>query len=431
MLGSREEISATTLKILLSNGRFPVTLDLARQLRRGGHRVYVVDPMHYHVCKFSAAVRKSYHVPAPHVDPAGYLAGVKQAVEESDIDLIIPLHEEIFFLAECDDPDIQKRLFAPPFEILMRLHNKWEFSKWLTQIGIDTPKAWLCRNMDDVRKLDATKEYALKPVFGRASSKVYHLKPGQPPPEDCDVDEENHYVAQEWIYGMRFCTYSVVRRGRIRALGIYPVQDTIDGSSCVYFEAIEHAGIQAYVERIVTQLGDITGQLAFDIHETEDGRLVAIECNPRATSGIHLFSRTADLARVFCETDPSQPSLIARPGVRKQVAPGMLMVPVKSHSNVKEYLRHMKRLMGTRDVMFNARDVGPSLMQPFLLTSYYEICRERGGMRLADMFQWDLTFEPQGEDLKRIRERLERSNRELEGGKKVPEIEATGNQWSA
>lgn len=44
------------------------------------------------------------------------------------------------------------------------------------------------------------------------------------------------------------------------------------------------------------------------------------------------------------------------------------------------------------------RDVGPSLMQPFLLTSYYKICQERR-MRLPEMFQWDLTWEPVGEEM--------------------------------
>ncbi|KAF8533903.1 hypothetical protein BDD12DRAFT_809796 [Trichophaea hybrida] len=59
----------------------------------------------------------------------------------------------------------------------------------------------------------------------------------------------------------------------------------------------------------------------------------------------------------------------------------------------KAYLLYMKRLVGSKDVVFSGRDLLPSLMQPFLLTSYYEICRERG-LSLPDMFQWDLVWEP-------------------------------------
>lgn len=85
--------------------------------------------------------------------------------------------------------------------------------------------------------------------------------------------------------------------------------------------------------------------------------------------------------------------------------PGMLMWAHKGQG-VRAWAGHMKRLVGSRDVLFSARDVGPSLMQPFLLTSYYKICQERG-MRLPEMFQWDLCWEPVGESLVGVRRRLE------------------------
>ncbi|RPB03573.1 hypothetical protein L873DRAFT_1669789 [Choiromyces venosus 120613-1] len=407
--------STTPLNILLSNGRFPVSIDLARQFRMAGHNVYVVDPMHYHVCKFSNSVKKSYWVPAPHVDAEGYLAGVRHAVEDANIDLIIPMHEEIFHLAEqtshLSDENNQivlKRLFAPDFETLIRLHNKWEFSQFLRKAGCDAPRAWLCRNMDDVRALPhGEMELALKPVYGRAATNVYHLKPNTPLPEKVGVNSENEYIAQEWITGNRYCSYSVLRDGKVFAFAVYPVVDTIDESSCVYFQSIEHAGIRAYVERIADALPGVNGQIAFDFIET-DNRLVAIECNPRATSGIHLWSGTPDLAYSFTQSSPA----VAKPGARRQIIPGMLMWS-KKNTGPGEYLKHMKRLMGTKDVMFSKRDLLPSLMQPFLLTSYYEICRERE-MNISTMFQWDLVWGPGREQLDNVRKLLAR-----EGGGEV------------
>lgn len=112
--GERQPLLGTrSLHILLSNGRFPVTIDVARQLHRAGHVVFVVDPMEYHICKFSNAVRKSYYLPAPHYDSEGYIDAIRKAVVEQRIDLIIPLHEEVLYLAECSDDEIVKRLFAP------------------------------------------------------------------------------------------------------------------------------------------------------------------------------------------------------------------------------------------------------------------------------------------------------------------------------
>ncbi|KAF9003038.1 hypothetical protein BDQ17DRAFT_1390651 [Cyathus striatus] len=389
------------LNILLSNGRFPVTLDLARQLHLTGHHIYVVDPMHYHVCKFSNVVKRSYRVPAPYEDPDGYIEGVKCALEAEKIDLLIPMHEEIFFLAAAAETihEIRKVLFAPPMKILITLHSKWEFSKYLSSVGLDVPKTQLCKSYEDILNLDHNTEWALKPVFGRASTNVYHLRPGEPRPkrDEIKINDEIHFVAQEWLYGDRYCSYSVLQDGKVAAYGIYPVKDTIDGSSCVYFESVEQARISDYIDRLAEHLSGVSGQLAFDFIEIKHPyRLVAIECNPRATAGIHLFSRTPDLALAMT--------------CRSQLAPGMLMwkrtkTDRNTKSALKQYLLHVKRLTCNRDVIFSSRDLIPSLMQPFLLTSYYEICREKK-LQLPTMFQHDLTWEPKGEDLQRVRKIL-------------------------
>lgn len=190
------------------------------------------------------------------------------------------------------------------------------------------------------------------------------------------------------------------------------------GSSCVYFKAMDHPQIRAYIDKLVKALpSNVSGQLAFDFIETENPhRLVAIECNPRATSGIHLYSGTPMLANALtchCSSSSTCSSdiAVAKPGARRQLAPGMLMWKrTKSDRNaktaLKQYLRHMMRLVSSKDVIFSVKDIMPSLMQPFLLTSYYEICREKH-LKLPTMFQWDLTWEPKGDDLRAIRRKME------------------------
>ncbi len=439
----KHQASTPPVNILLTNGRFPVTLDLARQLHSAGHNVFVVDPMEYHVCKFSRAVKQSYYSPAPSIDALGYIKTVKEAVQKSQIDLIIPLHEEIFYLASCGDAEILDRLFAPKFDILYRLHNKWTFNALMLELGFDVPEAHLCKTLDDIRALDKSKEWAVKPILGRGSTGVHHLHTERKDEDlpTINVSDERPHIAQEWIRGKRYCTYGVFREGKMQAHGIYPVLETLDGSSSVYFQAIKHAGIRDYVLRIAETL-KITGQLAFDFVETEfdskdndhthatelmrergssgdmtaaqadagsnfstkfQPRLVTIECNPRATSGIHLWSRSPLLAKVLTSgirspyvpapnainrPEPSVPLeevLTAEPDSGRQVGPGMFMWEHKN-ATFKRYIEHMKRLILARDVVFSWTDICPVLVQPFLLTSYYEICRERGGISLADMY---------------------------------------------
>lgn len=261
-------------RILITNGRFPVSLDLARQLHQAGHVVYCVDPMEYHVCKFSISVLQCKQVPAPRDDTEGYVQAVKEAVEKWNIDMIIPIHEEIFHLAGSNEPEILSRLFAPPFELLVRLHHKFEFTKLMQSVELDVPEAYLCKSMHDVMNLPVDKYpngMALKPCFGRACSGVRHLRAGEPIPDDIDIGEHNHYMAQEWLIGDRYCSYSVVREGRVEATGLYPVLDTIDGSSSVFFQQRYHAFIYSYIEDFVARMPTFSGQVCHDLSSPNSG----------------------------------------------------------------------------------------------------------------------------------------------------------------
>jgi len=385
------------LNILLTNGRFPVSLDLARQLHSLGHVVFVVDPMRFHISKFSRVVKKSYFVPAPHVDATGYVEGVRKAVRESNIQLIIPMHEEIFYLTQYED--LKPLLFAPEYHTLISMHNKWEFYELVTAIGCDAPPSILCRSMDDLNKLDlAHKEYALKPVFGRALSGIFHLKPGQPIPDDLKISEDIQYIGQEWIYGKQFCSYAVARDGEIKASAVYPVVDTIDGSSCVYFESIEHRKIKEFMEKFARAYR-LNGQVAFDFVETPE-KVMVFESNPRATSGIHLFKHTPWLAEAM--TLPNTQRHDAPEGAKRQLMPGMLMW---EHGDIhgKKRLQHTKRLLRTRDVTFGKSDPFPALMQPFLYITYLQQCRKKN-LKLKELFQWDVIWEPTRMELERARD---------------------------
>lgn len=187
----------------------------------------------------------------------------------------------------------------------------------------------------------------------------------------------------------------------------------------MYFRSCEHPEVRAYVERLVTEgLPHVSGQLAFDFIQTDNPpRLVAIECNPRATSGIHLYSGTPTLALALTRAPHlAQQAALAKPGARRQLAPGMLMWKRSKSDHrcktaMKEYVRHMIRLTTSKDVIFSKRDLMPSLMQPFLLTSYYEICREKK-LKLPTMFQYDLTWEPRGDELREVRRMFEEPGRD-------------------
>ena len=69
--------------VLLTLGRLPKALELARALHQAGARVIVAEPFGLHVCRASRSVAKSIRVPAPNTDPAAYLDALEAIVRQA------------------------------------------------------------------------------------------------------------------------------------------------------------------------------------------------------------------------------------------------------------------------------------------------------------------------------------------------------------
>src|SRR5579862_3436967 len=86
--------------VLLTGGRAPVTLDLARKFARAGYCVSVAESSPVHLCRYSNSVRNCYDVPPPNTEPAAFIAALIEIIREEQIDLLIPTCEEVFFVAQ-------------------------------------------------------------------------------------------------------------------------------------------------------------------------------------------------------------------------------------------------------------------------------------------------------------------------------------------
>ncbi|MBL6821887.1 MAG: hypothetical protein ISQ67_08110, partial [Luminiphilus sp.] len=84
---------------LLTVGRFPAALTLARSLQRHGVRVVVADPMKRQLCSVSRAVAKTYQVTAPNTDIGTWEQDILDIVDREQITDVIPTSEEICHVA--------------------------------------------------------------------------------------------------------------------------------------------------------------------------------------------------------------------------------------------------------------------------------------------------------------------------------------------
>ncbi|MEI8365566.1 MAG: hypothetical protein WCF65_04025 [Parachlamydiaceae bacterium] len=358
-------------KILITFGRSFLTLDLARKWHAQGHEVFVADSISSHVSRFSNTVSKCFTVPSPRFEPEAYLNALVHIVEKEKIDLLIPIYEEITHLSKGVDrfPSFCK-VFCPTFALYEQLQNKWSFQELLQSLGIPTLKRALVRNKNDFKTHLLPMEYALKPCYSRASQKVLRIDAARPIPDiGSAIEPHNPWIAQEWAYGKKYCTYSICHEGAIYAHGTYPVNYAIDGNSCISFEVVHHQKILDWIALFVKKIG-FSGQIAFDFIESVDGILYAIECNPRATSGLLLFDEMDGLDQAFLKQN--EKPIFPKNGTSRQVATGMLLYGWRKSSRQGRSLGDFfKTFFCTKDVIFSVRDPKPFILEPIVFVNLY------------------------------------------------------------
>lgn len=361
------------VRILLTGGRAFVTLDLARQFAHAGHHVVVAESVPVHLCRYSQCVNKSYLVPRPNSEPGAYIDALIRIIQVEQIDLVIPTCEEIFFIAgELDRLSACCAVFSAPLAQLERLHSKWDFNQLVRHYGLCVPETHLLTSQHDLQRFLTYNQrpFVIKPVFSRFATQVIIVESVEQPGrtfEELDISDTYPWIAQEKIEGQAFCSYSIAHAGKLAAHTVYAENFTAGQGACIQFAPVEHPEIDSWIERFVN-LAQFSGQIAFDFIVTEAGHVYPLECNPRATSGIHLFQGDRQLPSAFLERNQSDQPVL-RPGVSMQamIAPAMLvygLLAVRSWKRLKEWLCIFWQ---ARDVIFDVRDIRPFLSQPLIL----------------------------------------------------------------
>lgn len=390
----------------MTAGRSWITLDLARQLNALGHKIFVAETSNHHVCRFSKAVAKTFIVPSPRFEPEQFIESLVKITQDEKIDFLLPNCEEIIYLSkELGQFPPHCTVFCSPFEIMHTLHNKWEFTRLLSELNFNPPETFLISSKEDLKAIPFKKAYILKPCYSRGSQKIQKVVPPNTPP-DIEIEPFNPWVAQEWIEGKRYCTYGICHQGALKAHSVYPVDFAVDGNSCVIFESINHSGIFAWIKAFVKKI-NFTGQIAFDFIEDERG-LFAIECNPRATSGAHLFTEGNPIDQAFFNT--IEHTLLPTPGTKRQLAVGMAIYGWRQLPPNKTLKSFIKDLFSVKDVVFNLRDIMPLLYTPILYFHYMKLSRSLG-IRVPATFTYDLEWN--GEKYEAPAKKLNQSELEL------------------
>ena len=269
------------MKILITCPRTPVSIEWIRVFSRAGHEVLLVDSLSFPIAKYYA--NSTYiKIASPRLDFEQYRVEMTKLIKE--VDWVIPNCEDIFYLTKVRDTmETDTFFFMPESSLLFELHHKFDFFKHLNE-HVKFPKTEL---LSDKAQISINKNSILKPVFSRFGRSVIR-EITEESIADIEVSASYPWVQQERIVGEAICNYGLILKGELLAHVAYRPKYLLNGAAATYFEPCVDERLERFMKQFA-QESQYTGQVAFDF--IDDGKdLYVLECNPRATSGLHVLS---------------------------------------------------------------------------------------------------------------------------------------------
>ena len=303
--------------VLITGARAPVALHLARLFHGAGWRAVLADTPARPLSAASRFVAAYHRLPPPRFAPQAYGDAVEALVLRERPSLVIPTCEEIFYLASVwQERTLDAPLLAPPHALLQTVHNKFAFIELCRRYGLAVPQTRLLTRSEDLEAIrPEAGKLVFKPVWSRFASRVL-IAPSIRELAMISPTPQAPWVAQERLTGTELSAYAVAKAGRIVALSLYHSPYRAGKGAGIYFRPVEDAAATHFIHRFVEQSG-WTGQISFDLMRLDDGRVLPLECNPRATSGLHFFRNASPFVAALCgEGDDVLPDLTRPQTVR-------------------------------------------------------------------------------------------------------------------
>ena len=343
------------MHVLILGARAPACLEWARAFRAAEWEVTAADSLAWPLTRSSSAVDRYLRVPEPCGDTTAWISALEQFVTEHDVDLVIPTCEEVFYLA-YGLPVLERhcRVFVSDIAVMHRLHHKFLFSQLAAELPINTPETILLETVESLEcMLEQSREWVFKPAYSRFANRTLIRPPARSLRQVCP-SAEFPWIAQRFFPGREYCTFSVLNKGELRAHACYHPAYRVGTGAGIYFEPVDSAPVREFLERF-GEATSYSGQVGFDFLKSPAGEYCVLECNPRATSGIHLFD---DQAQALVDVLAAEcPNAVLTPAVTpRMIAFAMLLFAAPRHGLSSKFWHDYG---DARDVVTKAGDRGP------------------------------------------------------------------------
>lgn len=342
------------MRVLILGARAPACLEWARAFAAAGWQVTVADSLAQPLSRFSRAAEHFVRLPEPRSNPNAWVDALAAVITQQGIDLLLPTCEEVFYLAHgLERLRPLCRVLTCDFALLHRLHHKGDFAAMTAGWAVAAPATQVLHDRSALPALaEEADKWVLKPAYSRFASQTL-VRPSAAQIAKLQPSAEVPWVAQRFVAGQEYCSFSVLLNGQLRAHSSYRPRYRVGRGSGIYFDSCAPAPIRAFVEQFGSATS-YTGQVGFDFIEDTQGRFHVLECNPRATSGVHLFDdQRAQLVAALHEQSTSPLLATEQP---RMIALAMLLLAAPQRVFNRGFWRDYA---DARDVIVQDGDSGP------------------------------------------------------------------------
>lgn len=370
-------------RVLVTGARSPAALELCRGLAADGVTVYAADTLFLPLASWSNSVKRYFRLPSPRFKREAFIRKLSQIIEKYEIDVVIPTCEEAFHLSAVKDQlPTRASYFVDDIATLDRLHNKFTVQQCLVPDSyLVGPETKLIEDIEKLRKLEMYDPLVFKRAYSRFAEGTF-IKPSKAEIDEIKPTPNDPFVAQEFIDGDEYCIYAVAAHGVPKAVTVYRPKYRAGLGAGIYFDPVDDLAFEAAIWSFIIE-NKLHGQISFDVIQARYfGRegMYLIECNPRATSGIHLLGADAGFADLFgIETD-REPRFRSTDTQKKMVALAMLSYGRRNTRNRFDFKTDFRR---AKDVIWSRADKLPAIGQLLSMAELLWLASRRGISPLA------------------------------------------------
>lgn len=252
--------------------------------------------------------------------------------------------------------------------------------------NIQTPKTTVVKYRDISSFSDKYSQYVIKKKFCRFGTDVM-VNITARKIQELNLGNETELLIQEKIHGEEICSYSIAINGNLTAHCCYLPLYRLHESASMYFSSIVNEEIYCFVKLFVKK-HNYTGHISFDYIKNDNG-VFLIECNPRASSGLHLLYLT-DLAQSLTnENVLADSGFIGKPATIKLM---MLLVMLPAAIVKRKSSKWLDDYKNARDVISLKQDKSYIIYQFYSLFEIMVLSiKKKKSMRAVSTYdiEWD------------------------------------------